>query len=58
MIKVRSMYVLEDWAGYKPGIVGADTKMWFKNFKDGERVAVVPDDVRDARQALVGFDDD
>jgi hypothetical protein len=80
---VRLMYVLEDDADYKPGAVWADTKMWFKNLKEWERVAIVsdadwlenavkafgwlmpgevkvfePDDVRDAKQWLVGIDDD
>ena len=81
--KVRLLYVLEDEAGYKPGAVWADTKMWFKNLKGWERVAIVsdadwlenavkafgwlmpgevkvfePDDVRAAKQWLVGLDDD
>ncbi len=80
---VRLMYVLGDEADYKQGAVWADTKMWFKNLKGWERVAVVsdadwlgnavkafgwlmpgevqvfePDDVRDAKQWLVGIDDD
>jgi len=80
---VRLMYVLEDETDYKPGAVWADTKMWFKNLKGWERVAIVsdadwlenavkafgwlmpgevrvlePDDVRDAKQWLVGLDDD
>ena len=38
---VRLMYVLEDEADYKPGAVWADTKMWFKNHKSWERVAIV-----------------
>jgi hypothetical protein len=41
--KVRLLYVLEDEAGYKPGAVWADTKMWFKNLKGWERVAIVSD---------------
>lgn len=81
--KVRLLYVLEDEAGYKPGAVWADTKMWFKNLKGWERVAIVSDadwlenavkafgwlmpgevkvfesdDVRDAKQWLVGLEDD
>jgi SpoIIAA-like len=81
--KVRLLYVLEDEAGYKPGAVWADTKMWFKNLKGWERLAIVSDadwlenavkafgwlmpgevkvfesdDVRDAKQWLVGLDDD
>jgi len=80
---VRLMYVLEDEADYKPGAVWADTKMWFKNLKGWERVAIVSDadwlenavkafgwlmpgevkvfesdDIRDAKQWLVGLDDD
>ena len=81
--KVRLLYVLEDEAGYKPCAVWADTKMWFKNLKGWERLAIVSDadwlenavkafgwlmpgevkvfesdDVRDAKQWLVGLDDD
>ena len=41
--KVRLLYVLEDEAGYKPGAVWADTKMWFKNLKGWERLAIVSD---------------
>ena len=80
---VRLLYVLEDETDYKPGAVWADTKMWFKNHKGWERLAIVsdadwlenavkvfgrlmpgevkvfePDDVRDAKQWLVGLDDD
>ena len=39
----RLMYVLGDEADHKPGAVWADTKMWFKNPKGWERVAVVSD---------------
>ena len=81
--KVRLMCVLEDEVGYKPGAVWAETKIWFKNLKGWERVAVVsdadwlenavrrfgwmmpgkvkvfePDDVRGAKQWLVGLDGD
>ena len=69
---VRSMYVLGDEADHNPGAVWADTKIWFKSLKGWERVAVAsdadwlgnavkvfdPDDVRDAKQWLVGIDDD
>ena len=81
--KVRLLYVLDDEAGYEPGAVWADTKMWFKTLKGWERVAIVSDadwlekaveafgwllpgevrvfesdDIRDAKQWLVGLDDD
>ena len=81
--KVRLMFVLEDETGYEPGAVWGDAKMWFKNLKGWERLAVVSDadwlenavkalgwlmpgevkvfesdDVRDAKQWLVGLDDD
>ena len=41
--QVRLMYVLEDEVGYEPGAVWADAKMWFKNLKGWERLAVVSD---------------
>jgi len=81
--KVRLLFVLEDEADYERGAVWADTKMWFKNLKGWERLAIVSDadwlenavkafgwlmpgevkvfesdDVRDAKQWLVGLDDD
>ncbi len=81
--KVRLLFVLEDETGYEPGAVWADAKMWFKNLKGWQRLAIVSDadwlenavkafgwlmpgevqvfesdDVRDAKQWLVGLDDD
>jgi SpoIIAA-like len=41
--KVRLLYVLKDEAGYKPGAVWADPKMWFKDLKGWERLAIVSD---------------
>jgi len=41
--KVRLLFVLEDETGYEPGAVWADAKMWFKNLKGWQRLAIVSD---------------
>jgi stage II sporulation SpoAA-like protein len=41
--KVRLMYVLSDEFSYSPGAVWADTRLWFKDLKGWERVAIVSD---------------
>jgi hypothetical protein len=41
--KVRLMYVLSEGSSYTPGAMWADTRLWFKDLKNWERVAVVSD---------------
>jgi len=41
--KVRLLYVLEEESSYSPGAMWADSKLWFKDLKGWERVAVVSD---------------
>jgi hypothetical protein len=41
--KVRMMYVLSEESSYSPGAVWADTRLWFKDLKGWERVAIVSD---------------
>jgi hypothetical protein len=41
--KVRLMYVLAEEFSYSPGAMWADTKLWFKDLKSWERVAIVSD---------------
>jgi SpoIIAA-like len=41
--KVRLLYVLPEGFSYSPGAVWADSKLWFKDLKSWERVAIVSD---------------
>jgi hypothetical protein len=41
--KVRLLYVLSEEFSYSPGAMWADTKLWFKDLKGWERVAIVSD---------------
>jgi hypothetical protein len=41
--KVRLLYVLDEKSSYSPGAMWADSKLWFKDLKGWERVAVVSD---------------
>jgi hypothetical protein len=81
--EVRLLYVLSKESQYSPGALWADTKLWAKNLKGWERIAIVSDadwlehsikafgwmmpgevkvfesdDVHDAKEWLVGLDDD
>jgi hypothetical protein len=41
--KVRLLYVLDDGFSYSPGAMWADTRLWLKDLKGWERVAIVSD---------------